>query len=157
MTNQELIDELFQIDVGIYPKAVKTGNPEIDYEERDDYKKGWNDGSREVYQALWEILRKAELEISRAETMFLLYEDMFLHMDDKWYVNLSDTWYYSSSDKEEIPTEKYDEVFNLVRRFGYYGLLYWVYQQRGHYPHIPEVENRVKEAEKTVSSFSLSF
>jgi len=158
MTKQELVDILFQVDVEIYPKALQTGNPEIDYGERDAYKNGWNDGSSKILHAMWEVLGKADLEISRPETMFLLYkDDMFLHMNDKWYINLSDTWYYASADWEEIPPEKYEEVFKLVKHFGYYGLLYWVYQQRGHYPQIPEIEERVKAAEQTLSSFSPSF
>jgi hypothetical protein len=65
-----VLHELYELDVGIYPKAIETGNPNIDYDERDDYKNGWNDAVKAMCKEANSILEDLGVELYDNEVRF---------------------------------------------------------------------------------------
>ena len=145
-------------NVGIYPAAVEALNKEDSYKERDGFKNGWNACVREYISKVQSKIHEFESNenlFSNAEEIFSLIGDSIFEYDnDTWYIFLNDTWYYACADGEDIPKEKYNEVLKWLREYGYAGVLYWVYLQRGHLPEISDsrikvlaVQNILKEVD----------
>lgn len=65
-----VICELVELDIGVYPKAIKSGNPKIDYSERDDFKNGHNHAVMEHCKEMFELLEDIGVEVTDDDVLF---------------------------------------------------------------------------------------
>lgn len=134
--------------IGVYPQAVSGMGEEHDYKERDGYKNGWNACHMNYLREVNKALRAIDERMSHAEQLFLTLDDFFMKSDSGWNVFISDTWYWGCADAEFIPVDEYDLVADIVKSYGYVGLLFWVFKKRGH---MPKVDGPRKVVEQAIS------
>ena len=109
--------------IGIYPAAVHGGDHP--YNERDDYKNGWNAAVMEISGKIANAVDTLREEgIDKHEKV--LIDAGILDFDgDEYYINFNDVWAWALSDGETLRKEEIEQVYDLFWRYGWCGVLYW--------------------------------
>lgn len=122
-----LVEELKTgFDIGIYPAAIIG---EGGYEERDDYKNGWNDAALELIKKMYAMIEKHSSSDLSDDLMLLTLADVGWYEDGEFVLNMNDTWAWASAFGQSVPKDKIGEVAKLYRSYGWMGLVYWVSKQ----------------------------
>ena len=69
---EEFIRRVEKSKTPIYPKAVRTGDPDVDY-ERTDFMKGWNEGIHHKVSQIAKIMDELYIDIDD-ETGEIIYD-----------------------------------------------------------------------------------
>ena len=124
--------------VGIYPASIKSPDTKVAYEERDDYKNGWNAGSMKVSEMAYMALEKLAPEDDQDMDLLIAADVGWMRDDGGFYLDMNDTFHWASSDSERVPDDATSTVAQLFRSYGRLGLMYWVAEQRGYDPSLVE-------------------
>lgn len=134
------------LDAGIYPLSTIVDGEE---KKRTEWQDGWNACAMQALYDVKKAIGIFEEKWAEPDKFFAAYGyPLYPKKDGGWYILLNDTWYFACSDHEEIPQEKEMEVLSWIRSYGWMGLIYWVFLQRGHYPEIEIFKKDVERMEE---------
>jgi hypothetical protein len=117
-------------NIKIYPAAVRGMGEESDYKQRDGFKNGWNAAILNYGEKFAEIVHDAQDEISDDLNLLMSADLGWLQEDGSLEINLNDTWYWACSDCEVVSPQEMKAVARLFNKYGFAGILYWVYKKR---------------------------
>ena len=101
------------------------------------------------------------MNIKDFETIHGLDSDLFFdHNDedddkiilDPLTIYLSDTWYWATADGEDVPLNEYRLVRELFVEYGKAGLMYYVFNKRGHHSEFSDINAMAEGVEKMESA-----